>query len=439
MILQLIFLAILILLNAYFAATEIAFISLNDAKIEKQAKEGNKKAKQIQKMLKNPSQFLATIQIGITLAGFLSSAFASDTFADMLAPTLNQWMPFFSISIWRTISIILITLILSFFTLVFGELVPKRLAMKYYEKISFATVSVIRGISIFTAPFVKLLTWSTNIVSKIFGVGEQEEEIVTEEEIKMLVDQGEENGSIEETEKELINNVFALNDITASEIMTHRTEMYAIEINQNLYEILDEIDNYKYSRIPVYEETIDNIKGILFLKDILKLVTLKQEIKIKDIIREAYFVPETKPIDEIFKELQNNKKQMAIVVDEYGGTAGVLTMEDILEELVGNIFDEYDDVEIEYKKIDNNTYLVEGSVSLYELKRILNIELPEGDYETLSGYLLDKLGRLPEENEHPVIEDEKLTYRIEEYEDKRIQWVKICKNKQEPKETIEEK
>lgn len=438
MILQLIFLAILILLNAYFAATEIAFISLNDAKIEKQAKEGNKKAKQIQKMLKNPSQFLATIQIGITLAGFLSSAFASDTFADMLAPTLNQWMPFFSISIWRTISIILITLILSFFTLVFGELVPKRLAMKYYEKISYATVGVIRGISIFTAPFVKLLTWSTNIVSKIFGVGEQEEEIVTEEEIKMLVDQGEENGSIEETEKELINNVFALNDITASEIMTHRTEMYAIEINQNLYEILDEIDNYKYSRIPIYEETIDNIKGILFLKDILKFVTLKQEIKIKNIIREAYFVPETKPIDEIFKELQNNKKQMAIVVDEYGGTAGVLTMEDILEELVGNIFDEYDDIEIEYKKIDNNTYLVEGSVSLYELKRILNIELPEGDYETLSGYLLDKLGRLPKENEHPVIEDEKLTYRIEEYEDKRIQWVKICKNEQEPKETIKE-
>ena len=439
MILQLIFLAILILLNAYFAATEIAFISLNDAKIEKQAKEGNKKAKQIQKMLKNPSQFLATIQIGITLAGFLSSAFASDTFADMLAPILNQWMPFVSISVWQTISIILITLILSFFTLVFGELVPKRLAMKYYEKISFATIGVIRGISIFTAPFVKLLTWSTNIVSKIFGVGEQEEEIVTEEEIKMLVDQGEENGSIEETEKELINNVFALNDITASEIMTHRTEMYAIEINQNLYEILDEIDDYKYSRIPVYEETIDNIKGILFLKDILKLVTLKQEIKIKDVIREAYFVPETKPIDEIFKELQNNKKQMAIVIDEYGGTAGVLTMEDILEELVGNIFDEYDDVEIEYKKIDNNTYLVEGSISLYELKRILDIELPEGDYETLSGYLLDKLGRLPEENEHPVIEDENLTYRIEEYGDKRIQWVKICKNKQEPKENIEEK
>lgn len=428
MILQLIFLFILILLNAYFAATEIAFISLNDAKIEKQAKDGNKKAKQIQKMLKNPSKFLATIQIGITLAGFLSSAFASDAFAGMLAPVLNKWMPFISISTWQNISIVIITIILSFFTLVFGELVPKRLAMKYYEKISFATIGVIKGISVVTAPFVKLLTWSTNMVSKLFGVGEQEEEIVTEEEIKMMVNQGEEKGSIEENEKELINNVFEFNDIIASEIMTYRTDIYAIEINEDVYEILDEIDEYKYSRIPVYEETIDDIKGILFLKDILKLVSTRKEFKIADIMREAYFVPESKPIDEIFEELQANKMQMAIVVDEYGGTAGLLTMEDILEELVGNIFDEYDDVEVEYKRLDDNTYLIEGSVSLYELKKILNIELPEGDYDTLSGYLIEKLGRLPEEDEHSIIEDEHLTYKIEEYEDRRIKWVKVCKN-----------
>lgn len=428
MISQLIFLFILILLNAYFAATEIAFISLNDAKIEKQAKDGNKKAKQIQKMLKNPSKFLATIQIGITLAGFLSSAFASDAFAGMLAPVLNEWMPFISIATWQNISIVIITIILSFFTLVFGELVPKRLAMKYYEKISFATIGVIKGISVVTAPFVKLLTWSTNLVSKIFGVGEQEEEIVTEEEIKMMVNQGEEKGSIEENEKELINNVFEFNDIIASEIMIYRTDIYAIEINEDVYEILDEIDEYKYSRIPVYEETIDDIKGILFLKDILKLVSTRQEFKIADIMRDAYFVPESKPIDEIFEELQANKMQMAIVVDEYGGTAGLLTMEDILEELVGNIFDEYDDVEVEYKRLDDNTYLIDGSVSLYEMKKILDIELPEGDYETLSGYLIEKLGRLPEENEHPVIEDEHLTYKIEEYEDRRIKWVKVCKN-----------
>lgn len=438
MISQLIFLIILVLLNAYFAATEIAFISLNDAKIEKQAKEGNKKAKQIQKMLRNPSKFLATIQIGITLAGFLSSAFASDAFADVLAPLLNGWIPALGIVAWRNISIILITMILSFFTLVFGELVPKRLAMKYYEKISFATIGAIKGISVITAPFVKLLTWSTNVVSKIFGVGEQEEEVVTEEEIKMMVDQGEENGSIEQAEKELINNVFALNDIVASEIMIHRTDIYAVEINQNLYDILDEIDEYKYSRIPVYEDNIDDIKGILFLKDLLKLVSIKKQIKIKDILREAYFVPESKPIDEIFKELQVNKRQMAIVVDEYGGTAGLLTMEDILEELVGNIFDEYDEIEVEYEKIDDNTFLIEGSVSLYELKKILDVELPEGDYETLSGYLLEKLGRLPEEDEYPIIEDNELTYKIEEYEDKRIKWVKVCKNHQEEIEENQE-
>ena len=431
MIVQIIVLIILILLNAYFAATEIAFISLNDAKIDKQAKEGNKKAKQIQRMLNNPSKFLATIQIGITMAGFLSSAFASDAFADHLAPILNGWLPMVSVDVWKTVSIIIITLILSFFTLVFGELVPKRLAMKYYEKISFATIGVIKGISVFTAPFVKLLTWSTNMVSKLFGVGEQEEQTVTEEEIKMMVDQGQEKGAIEETEKEIINNVFALNDITASEIMTPRRNVFAIDINENLSKILEDIDEYKYSRIPVYEETIDDIKGILLIKDILKVLNDKKQIKIKNLLKPAYFVPESKPIDEIFKELQRNKNQMAIVIDEYGGTAGLLTMEDILEELVGNIFDEYDDIEVEYEKIDNNTYLIDGGVSLYEFKKIIGVEIPEGDYETLSGYLIEKLGRLPEENEDIVLEDENLTYKVEEYEDKRIKKVKVCRNNQE--------
>lgn len=428
MILQIVFLALLILLNAYFAATEIAFISLNDAKIEKMAKEGDKKAKQIIKMLKNPSKFLATIQIGITLAGFLSSAFASDTFADILAPILNKAMPEVPVDVWRGISIVIITIILSFFTLVFGELVPKRLGMKYYEKISFATIGVIKIISVVTAPFVKLLTASTNIVSKIFGVSENEEQAVTEEEIKMMIDEGEEKGTIDEEEKEMINNVFEFNDTTAAEVMTHRIDIFAIDIDEDIYKVLDKIDEYKYSRIPVYDETIDNIKGILFVKDILKHLSGKKQIKMKTLLRDAYFVPESKPINEIFKELQKNKKQMAIVVDEYGGTAGLLTMEDILEELVGNIFDEYDEVENEYEKIDENTFLISGSVSLYELKKILNINIPEGDYDTLSGYLLEELGRLPEEGEEAIVETKDVTYKIEEYEEKRIMWVKACKN-----------
>ena len=427
MISQLLILLILILLNAYFAASEIAFISLNDTKIEKQAKEGNKKAKQIEKMLKNPSKFLATIQIGITLAGFLSSAFASDTFANILAPTLNNIFPIISIEVFKKISIILITIILSFFTLVFGELVPKRLAMKYYEKIAYSTIGVIRVIAIITAPFVKILTIVTNFISKIFGISESEEEIVTEEEIKMMIDEGEEKGTIEEDEKEMIHNIFEFNDITVSEVMTHRIDVYAVDINSNIEDILKELGEYKYSRIPVYEEEIDDIKGILFIKDLIKYVNSKKSIKIKNIMREAYFVSENKPINELFKDLQKNKKQMAIVIDEYGGTAGVVTMEDLLEEIFICIFDEYDEIEKEYEKIDDNTFLLSGSVSINELKKILKIEIPEGDYDTLSGYLLEKLGRVPEDNEKPTIETKQVVYKIEEYEEKRILWVKACK------------
>ena len=432
-----IILIVLILINGFFAASEMAFVSLNDAKIAKQAKEGNKKAKQIQKMLENPSRFLATIQIGITFAGFLSSAFASDAFASELAPVLYKVIPSISLAAWQSISIIMITIILSFFTLVIGELVPKRLAMKHYEKIAFGTIGIIRAIYIITVPFVKLLTTSTNIVSKIFGVSEKDEEIVTEEEIKMMIDEGEEKGSIEEDEKNLINNVFEFNDITVSEIMTHRTDIYAIDINQNLNDLIEELDEYKYSRVPVYDGTVDEIKGVLYLKDLLKYLKGKRTVKLKTIIRPAYFVARSKPINEVFRELQRNNNQMAIVLDEYGGTAGLITMEDILEELVGDIFDEYDEIEQEYEKIDDNTFLISGSVTINDLKKILAVEIPEGDYETLSGYLQDILGRIPADEEKPVIETEKVTYKIEEYEDKRILKVKACKNN-EIIENIEE-
>ena len=429
MLSQLIVLIILILLNAYFAASEIAFISLNDAKIEKQAKEGNKKAKQIEKMLKEPSKFLATIQIGITLAGFLSSAFASETFADMLAPVLNSLIPAISISVWKSISIIIITIILSFFTLVFGELVPKRLAMKHYEKISFATIGVIKAISTITAPFVKLLTVVTNAISRIFGVGENEEETITEEEIKMMVNQGEEKGTIKEEEKELINNVFEFNDITVSEIMRHRKDVFAVDISISNEELLEELSKveYRYSRIPVYDETIDEIKGILYVKDVLKNIN-KKSFRVKNVVKEAYFISQNRLINEVFKELQKNKMQIAIIVDEYGGTAGLITMEDILEELVGDIYDEYDKEEKEYEKIDENTYILAGSLPIYDVNKLLNAGIPEGDYDTISGFLQEELGRIPEEEEKPVIETEKVTYKIEEYEDKRILKVKACKN-----------
>lgn len=425
---EILILVILILLNAFFASAEIAFISLNEAKIEKQAKEGNKKAKNIQSMLKDPSKFLATIQIGITLAGFLSSAFASDSFASILAPALNNIFPNISLAVWTKISIIIITLILSYFTLIFGELVPKRLAMKHYEKISFATIGIIRTISFITLPFVKFLTLSTNVVSKLFGVSGDDEETVTEEEIRMMVDVGEEKGTIDKEEKEMINNVFEFDDKTVSEIMIPRTEIFAVDINSSISDVIEDLsEDYRYSKIPVYDNSIDEIKGIVYIKDIL-ISQKNKNTKIKGLVKKAYFVSEAKPVNELFDELRKNKKQIAIVVDEYGGTAGLVTIEDILEEIVGEIYDEYDEVIEKYTKLDENTFVFDGSIALYEVEKILNIKIPDGDYETLSGYLIEVLGRIPAENEKPIIETEKITYKVEKCKDKRILKVKACKN-----------
>lgn len=428
MIGSIIILIILILINAFFASAEIAFISLNDAKIDIQAKEGNKKAKKIQNMLKNPSKFLATIQIGVTLAGFLSSAFASDTFADKLAPVLNTWIPSLSISTWKSISIIIITIILSYFTLVFGELVPKRIAMKYYEKVSFASIGVIKTISVITAPFVKFLTFSTNIVSKLFGVTGEEEDNVTEEEIRMMVDVGEEKGTIKEEEKEMINNVFEFNDKFASEIMVPRNKIFALDIDMTIAEVIEKLsEDMRYSRIPVYDENMDNIKGIIYIKDLL-ISNKNKNSKIKSLVKEAYFVSETKRVNELFQELRKDKKQIAIVLDEYGGTAGMVTMEDILEEIVGEIYDEYDKETDKFKKIDNNTFLFDASIALYDVEKFLDIDIDEEDVDTLGGYLIKKLDRIPKDGEKPIVETEKVTYKIEKVKDRQIIKVKACKN-----------
>ena len=421
-------LIILIFINAFFAAAEIAFISLNDNKIDIQAKEGNKKAKKIQNMLKNPSKFLATIQIGVTLAGFLSSAFASDTFADKLSPILNAWLPNVSISTWKSISIIIITIILSYFTLVFGELVPKRIAMKYYEKVSFASIGIIKAISIITAPFVKFLTFSTNVVSKIFGVTGEEEENVTEEEIRMMIDVGEEKGAIEEQEKEMINNVFEFNDKVVSEIMIPRNKIFALDINLTISDVIEKLsEDMRYSRMPVYDESIDNIKGIIYIKDLL-LSNKNKNSKIKSLVKDAYFISDTKKVNELFQELRKSKKQIAIVIDEYGGTAGMVTMEDILEEIVGEIYDEYDKETDKIKKIDNNTFLFDASIALYDVEKFLDIEIEEEEVDTLGGYLIKMLDRIPKDGEKPIVETEKVTYKIEKVKDRKIIKVKACKN-----------
>ncbi|MCI8547028.1 MAG: HlyC/CorC family transporter [Clostridia bacterium] len=436
---QILIIVILILLNAFFASAEIAFISLNDAKIDKQAKEGNKKAKKIKDMLVNPSKFLATIQIGITLAGFLSSAFAAETFASELAPILNDKIPQIGLAAWNNISIILITIILSYFTLIFGELVPKRLAMKNCEKIAFASIGIIKTISVVTAPFVKFLTFSTNIVSKLFGVSENEEETVTEEEIRMMVDVGEEKGTIDKSEKNMINRVFEFNDKVVSEIMIPRTDIFALDMNMSISEVIEELsEDLRYSRVPVYEENVDNIKGIVYIKDIL-LSKKDKKTRIRNLMKEAYFVPETKRINELFDELRKHRRQIAIVVDEYGGTSGIVTIEDILEEIVGEIYDEYDEVEKTVEKIDETTYLLNGNIAIYEVEDYLNISIEEGEYDTLSGYLVEKLGRIPNEKDKgKLIETEKVIYKLEKIEDKHIEKVKACIIEKPEEEEISE-
>jgi len=426
---ELIFLGVLILINAFFAASEMAFVSLNDIKIEKEAKENNKKAKKIQKMLKNPSEFLATIQIGITLAGFLSSAFASQTFADRLAPVLNEWLPVLSVETWHVIAVVVITVILSYFTLVFGELVPKRLAMKYSEKIAYGSIGVVSFISKVTLPFVKLLTASTNLISKMLGVSQHDEEIVTEEEIRMMVDVGQQKGAIEDNEKEFINNVFEFNDKTVSEVMVHRTKIYAIDGDLSINEAIQELsNNYVYSRIPVYEEDIDKIVGIISIKELL-FMDKNKNTKLKNICRDAYKVPETKVLDDLFREMQKTKNHLAIVIDEFGGTAGLITIEDIIEELVGDIYDEYDTVEKKFEKIDEFTFILNGDLNIYEVEKILGIEINEDYADTLSGYLLEYLDRIPREKEKATVEIQNVIYTVEKFKDNKILKVKAVKLK----------
>ncbi|HHT48532.1 MAG TPA: HlyC/CorC family transporter [Firmicutes bacterium] len=419
----------LIVLNAFFAASEIALISLNENKIKYLADEGNKKAKQIRKVLSEPSKFLATIQIGITLAGFLASAFAAESFAGPLVKLIKRAQLPMGENVLKTAAVIIITIILSYFTLVLGELVPKRLAMKKAEPISFFVVLPLYFLSIGASPFVKLLTASTNFVVRLFGIDPHaDEKQITEEEIRMLVDVGEERGAIDESEKEMINNIFEFDNKIVSEIMTHRTDIVGIPIAAGLKEIFAVINREKYTRYPVYEDDIDNIVGILNIKDLIQLLGENREaFSMKKIMRQPYFVPASKKTDQLLRELQNRKTHMAVAIDEYGGTAGIVTIEDLIEEIVGNIFDEYDEVEKDFEKLDENTFLLNGAASLERVSDVLKVDLPVNDYDTLSGFLIGQLGRIPREEEKPVIEFEGLVFKVEEMAEKRIVKVKACK------------
>jgi len=430
-LIAIIFLVVLIVINAFFSASEIALISLNDAKIKSLADKGDKKAQMVEKLLDEPSRFLATIQIGITLAGFLASAFASETFADRLVYLLKLTGISLSEAWLKSIAMILITLILAYFTLVLGELVPKRLAMKKSEPIAYFAVGPLNTLSTVAAPFVTLLTLSTNFFVRLFGFDPYEEdEEVTEEEIRMMVDIGEEKGAIHESEKLMINNIFEFNNKTVGNIMTHRTDIAALPIEADLSEVVSFVNREKFSRIPVYRDNLDDIVGLLYSKDLFRFLSdsdNREKFSLGNIIRQPHFVAASKRTDELFRELQRKKIHIAIIIDEYGGTAGIVTIEDLLEEIVGNIFDEYDEEEKAFDKLDENTFLINGTASLDAVQDILQVKLPIDDYETLSGFIIGQLGRIPGKADKPTIEFDGLVFKVEEVEEKRVSLAKVSK------------
>ncbi len=429
-ILKVVLLFILTLLNAFFAMSEIAIISLNDTKIDKLAEEGHKKAKQVKKLTENSSNFLSTIQIGVTLAGFLTSATAAQSFATMLTDALANTAVanVVPLGIISGVSTVLITLVTSYFSLVLGELAPKKIAMQKPEKVSFAVVPVLLFVSKVTKPFVKILSVSTNAVVRLFGLDPNaDEEEVTEEEIRMMVDVGQEKGVIEDVQKEMINNIFEFDDIDVADIMTHRTDMACVDEEDSLAEAIQLSMEEGYSRIPVYEEDPDNVVGIVYIKDLLKYIgsALPETLQLKDVMRKAYYVPESKRCGALFAEMTEKHIQMAIVVDEYGGTAGLVTLEDIVEAIVGNIQDEYDNEDEEISKINETTFTIDGVTDLEEVEEQLGIEFPKDDFDTLGGFIISQLGFLPQDGDMNTVEFENIRFTVLNVEDRRIGKVKV--------------
>ena len=415
---------ILILLNAFFAATEIAVISLNRNKLEKMAEDGDRKAPKLLKLTENQSAFLSTIQIGITLAGFLGSAFAADNIAGYFIPIFRSWGISLPENVLRTIAVVLTTLIISFFTLIFGELVPKRIAQQKAYAVAKVSSGVISATAKVMKPFVWLLSATTNLILKICRLREDgESDAVTEDDIKLMVDAGGKSGSIEEDEKEWIQNVFEFNDTSITEIMTRESDVVAFQIDTPEYEILDKIKETGLSRFPVYGENINDIKGILNARDFLINRTEGERKKTKDLLRPAYMVPESIHADKLFQNMQAKKTHLAIVVDEYGQTIGVITMEDLIEEIVGNIYDEFDPAEeAEIQKIDDNTWKVSGSLLLSDFSDETGIELEENeDYDTIGGMVMSTLEQIPEDGTELDVRINGLDIHVTKIENRRIE------------------
>ena len=427
---QLLVQVILILINAFFAATEIAVISLNANKLRKLEEEGDKLAPKLLHMVEDSSGFLSTIQIAITLSGFLGAAFAGDAFAVYLPAWLLSVGVGIPASVLDTISLVVVTIILSYFTLVFGELVPKRIAMQKSMEMARLSCRVVSAIATIAKPVVKLLSLSTNGVLRLLRMKtDVEEEQVTEDEIRMMIDLGNESGSINEDEKELLHNVFDFSDQTVSDVMTHAADVESISVDATREEVLDTIRSTGLSRFPVYGEDESDILGVLNTRDFLVDWVSDGTKSVRDLMRPAYLVPESLSADDLLRDMQIKKIHLAVVLDEYGELAGVITVEDLLEEIVGNIYDEFDPAEPqELEQLGENLWRVSGSLSVEDLAEELDMELPEDeDYDTVGGMLLSCLRTIPEDGSRPLGQGHGLELQAEKVEDHRIRSVLVRK------------
>lgn len=440
---QLLLQLILILLNAVFACAEIAVISVSDAKIAKYEEQGDKRAKKLKKLKDRPDKFLSTIQVAITLSGFLGSAFAADNFADRIvtAVTNSKAVAESGITInaelLETVSVILITLILSYVTLILGELVPKRLAMRKSEKLALAMAGMLCAASKFFAPLTGLLAVSTNGVLRLMGIDPNEEDDeVSEEEIRLMVDEGSQKGVIDEQEQELIENVFEFDDLTVSDFATHRTDITILWMEDSLEEWEKTIHETRHLMYPVCGETIDEVVGVVNIKDFFRLRNADRATVLKEIVKPAYFVPEGIHADVLFKQMKDTKQHFAVVLDEYGGMMGIVTMNDILQQLVGDIADmetaELDDPEIE--KIGENTWIIQGIAPLGDVAEELGIELPVEKYDTIGGYVFSNYGIVPEDGTEFELEIEPLHIKVTEIKDHRIEKMTVVLTLPEPEE-----
>lgn len=412
---------VLILLNAVFACAEIAVVSMNAAKLAKLKEQGNRNAKCLSKLTAQPSRFLSTIQVAITLAGFLGSAFAADNFAGPIVEALLPLGLPLSRETLHTLSLITVTLILSYFTIIFGELVPKRIAMKKSEAISLILARPLWVVYKLFAPLVFLLTISTNLVLRLLRMDPNaDEDPITEEEIRLMVDAGNKKGTIDADEKELIKNAFKFDDFTAGELCVHRTEVVMLGLDDSEAEWERIITENPYRRFPIYGDNSDDIRGVLDEKDYFRLSDRSRRSVMKNAVHKPFCVPDSIKADDLFRKMKQEKRYFAIVIDEYGGMYGILTMTDLLEALAGNFGEPSDKVEADIKNTGENEWLISGSAPLEEVAEILKLDLPTDDYETFSGYVIGLTGIIPEDDASFEIDTDRMKIRVTEIRDRRI-------------------